>query len=104
MMSYISCRDSGLALPFQAGGVVSGRGCGSTDLMRIGTQEMSGILEVKGEATLASVSERDMPACADFSACVRRQGRGGRGEEAGERRQGRGGRGEEAGERRQGRG
>lgn len=31
------------------------------NLMRLGTQEMLGVLEVKGEATEASSSEREMP-------------------------------------------
>lgn len=35
---------------------------GGTYLIRTGTQEMSGVLEVKGEATLASVSDREIPA------------------------------------------
>ena len=45
--------------------------------MRVGTQEMSGVLEVKGEATLASVSERAIPAWAALRACIRGQGGGG---------------------------
>ena len=36
--------------------------------MTFGTQVMLGTLEVKGEATLASVSEREIPAWADFRA------------------------------------
>ena len=36
--------------------------------MRAGTQEMSGVLEVKGAATLASASDKDIPAFAAFSA------------------------------------
>lgn len=32
-----------------------------TNLMRLGTQEMLGVLEVKGEATEASSSDREMP-------------------------------------------
>lgn len=36
--------------------------------MRSGTQEMLGLLEVKGEATEASSSDREMPACARFRA------------------------------------
>ena len=35
---------------------------------RDGTQDMSGVLEVNGEATDASASDREMPACAAFSA------------------------------------
>ena len=50
---------------------------GVTHLMMMGTQEMLGIFEVKGEATLASVSDREIPAWAVFRAC--RRGRGGRG-------------------------
>lgn len=34
---------------------------GKTNLMRLGTQEMLGVLEVKGEATEASSSDREMP-------------------------------------------
>ena len=34
----------------------------------LGTQDTLGTLEVKGEATLASASEREMPACAVFRA------------------------------------
>jgi hypothetical protein len=37
-------------------------------LMTFGTQVMFASLEVKGEATLASVSEREIPAWAAFSA------------------------------------
>lgn len=37
-------------------------------LMRLGTQEMLGVLEVKGEATEASSSEREIPPWALFSA------------------------------------
>lgn len=33
-----------------------------------GTQRMSGTLEVKGAAMLASASDSEMPACAAFSA------------------------------------
>ena len=36
--------------------------------MRAGTQEMSGVLDVKGAATLASASESDIPAFAAFNA------------------------------------
>ena len=52
----------------------------------MGTQEIFGILEVKGDATLASVSDREIPACAAFRAC-----RGGRGEGGGGGRRGEGG-------------
>lgn len=38
--------------------------------MRLGTQEMLGVLEVKGEATEASSSDREIPPCALFSAFV----------------------------------
>ncbi len=37
-------------------------------LISLGTHVMSGILEVKGEATLASVSDSEIPACAAFNA------------------------------------
>ena len=37
-------------------------------MMTLGTQVMLGTLEVKGEATLASASDRDMPAWAAFRA------------------------------------
>lgn len=37
--------------------------------MRLGTQEMFGVLEVKGEATEASSSEREMPPWALLRAC-----------------------------------
>ena len=40
-------------------------------LMTFGTQVMLASLEVKGDATLASVSERDIPAWAAFKACMR---------------------------------
>lgn len=33
----------------------------NTDLMRLGTQEMLGVLEVKGDATEASSSDREIP-------------------------------------------
>lgn len=36
--------------------------------MRLGTQEMLGVLEVKGDATEASSSDREMPPWALFSA------------------------------------
>ena len=36
--------------------------------MRAGTQEMSGVLEVKGAATLASASDKEIPAFAAFNA------------------------------------
>lgn len=36
--------------------------------MRLGTQEMLGVLEVKGEATEASSSDKEMPPCALFKA------------------------------------
>lgn len=39
--------------------------------MRLGTQEMFGVLEVKGEATDASSSDREMPLCALFRAWVK---------------------------------
>ena len=38
-------------------------------LIRIGTHDISDILEVKGEAILASVSDNDIPALAAFNAC-----------------------------------
>lgn len=38
-------------------------------LMRLGTQEMLGVEEVKGEATDASSSDREMPLWARFRAC-----------------------------------
>lgn len=37
----------------------------------VGMQEMFGCFEVNGDATEASVSERDTPACAVFQAVVR---------------------------------
>ena len=37
-------------------------------MMTLGTQVILGTLEVKGEATLASASDRDMPAWAAFRA------------------------------------
>lgn len=37
-------------------------------LMRLGTQEMLGVVEVKGEATDASSSDREIPLCALFRA------------------------------------
>lgn len=37
--------------------------------MSVGTQEMLATLEVNGEATDASVSDSEMPACAAFRAC-----------------------------------
>lgn len=40
----------------------------STNRMRLGTQEMLGVLEVKGEATEASSSDREMPPWALFKA------------------------------------
>lgn len=40
--------------------------------MRLGTQEMLGVFEVKGDATEASSSDREMPPCALFSAWVRK--------------------------------
>ena len=36
--------------------------------IKSGTQDMFGLLEVKGEATEASASDNDMPACAAFKA------------------------------------
>lgn len=33
----------------------------NTDLMRLGTQEMLGVLEVNGDATEASSSDREIP-------------------------------------------
>lgn len=42
--------------------------------MRTGTQEMLGVLEVKGEATLASVSDREIPAWAAFRAWEEEEG------------------------------
>lgn len=36
--------------------------------MTIGTHSMVGVLEVKGDATDASASERDIPACAALRA------------------------------------
>lgn len=45
-------------------------------LMRFGTQEMLDVLEVKGDATDASSSDKEMPACALFSACQRIGGGG----------------------------
>ena len=47
--------------------------------MTFGTQEMLGTLEVKGEAILASVSEREIPAWADFRAWEEGRERGGEG-------------------------
>lgn len=41
--------------------------------MRLGTQEMLGVLEVKGEATEASSSDREMPPCALFRAWEREE-------------------------------
>ncbi len=38
--------------------------------MSLGTHVMSEILDVKGEATLASVSDKEIPACAAFSALM----------------------------------
>lgn len=37
--------------------------------MRLGTHEMLGVVEVNGEATEASSSDREMPPCARFRAC-----------------------------------
>lgn len=37
-------------------------------LIRLGTQEMFGVVEVKGEATEASSSDREIPLCALFKA------------------------------------
>lgn len=37
-------------------------------LMRFGTQEILGVLEVKGDATEASSSDKEMPPCALFKA------------------------------------
>lgn len=37
-------------------------------LIRLGTQEMFGVVEVKGEATEASSSDREIPVCALFKA------------------------------------
>lgn len=37
-------------------------------LMRLGTQEIFGVVEVKGEATEASSSDREIPLCALFKA------------------------------------
>lgn len=39
-----------------------------TYLISVGTHSILGFLEVKGEATEASASERDIPACAVFRA------------------------------------
>lgn len=46
------------------------------NLMTMGTQVMLGSLEVKGEATLASVSDREIPVWAVFSACREREREG----------------------------
>lgn len=43
-------------------------------LMRLGTQEMLGVREVKGEATDASSSEREIPLCARFRAWGQKRG------------------------------
>lgn len=37
-------------------------------LIRFGTQEILGVLEVKGDATEASSSDKEMPPCALFKA------------------------------------
>lgn len=37
-------------------------------LIRFGTQEILGVLEVKGDATEASSSDKEMPPCALFRA------------------------------------
>lgn len=38
-------------------------------LISFGTQQILGVLEVNGDATEASSSDRDIPPCALFSAC-----------------------------------
>ena len=42
-------------------------------LIRLGTQEMFGVVEVKGEATEASSSDREIPLCALFKAWDRQK-------------------------------
>lgn len=39
-----------------------------TDLIIVGTHSIFGFLEVKGDATEASASDKEMPACAVFRA------------------------------------
>ena len=48
--------------------LISSPDFGVTYLMTVGTQVMLASLDVNGEATDASASEREMPACAVFSA------------------------------------
>lgn len=50
-------------------------------LIRFGTQVMLGVLDVKGDATEASSSDREMPPWALFSACPWTREKKGRGKD-----------------------